>query len=151
MLVFFFLLHPAACGILVPQPGIELGCLAEHGVLTTGLPGNSLTSACLPAHWTRLRLPFPAAAPHTYLNLRGRLDMYTRALTGLLEVTKMTLISLSEKGKLIGNTGHLKEPKGCWHLCDPAGARSPHSAFCPVSLSLYQLPHGPSTFPPAST
>ena len=37
---FFFLLHHAACGILVPRPGSELQqwkCL----VLTTGLPGNS--------------------------------------------------------------------------------------------------------------
>ena len=32
-----------ACGILAPQPGIELACPALEGkVLTTGFPGKSL-------------------------------------------------------------------------------------------------------------
>ena len=40
---FFFWPHPAACRILVPRPGTEPVPLQwKHGVLTTGLPGNSL-------------------------------------------------------------------------------------------------------------
>ena len=39
---FFFWLHHTACGILVPQPGIEPVPLQwKHGILTTGPPGNS--------------------------------------------------------------------------------------------------------------
>ena len=39
----FVLLHRMACGIFVPQPGIEPKPPAlEGGVLTTGPPGNSL-------------------------------------------------------------------------------------------------------------
>ena len=34
----------AACGILVPQPGIELMLSAVEAVLTTGLPGKYLYS-----------------------------------------------------------------------------------------------------------
>ena len=39
---FFFWLCCPACGILIPQPGMNL-CLLQgkHGVLTTGLPGKS--------------------------------------------------------------------------------------------------------------
>ena len=43
--LLFFWLHHAACGILVPQPGIEPGTPAlEAGVLTRGLSGRSLSS-----------------------------------------------------------------------------------------------------------
>ena len=39
--VFFFLPHHVACGILVPQPGIEPTFTElEGGFLTTGLPGT---------------------------------------------------------------------------------------------------------------
>ena len=38
---FCFWLHHVACGILAPWPGIEPGPQWKHGVLTTGLPGNS--------------------------------------------------------------------------------------------------------------
>ena len=38
---FFFLPHHVACGVLVPQPGIEPTFTAlEGGFLTTGLPGR---------------------------------------------------------------------------------------------------------------
>ena len=40
ILIFTFWLHHVACGILVPQPGIELAPSAVE-VLTTGLPGKS--------------------------------------------------------------------------------------------------------------
>ena len=40
---FFFFGHDEACGIFVPQPGIELTLPAvEDEVLITGLPGKSL-------------------------------------------------------------------------------------------------------------
>ena len=41
---FFFWSYRTACGILVPQPGIEPGLTAvkARGVLTTGPLGNSL-------------------------------------------------------------------------------------------------------------
>ena len=39
------LVAPAACGIIVPQPGIELASPALKGdFLTTGPPGKSLSS-----------------------------------------------------------------------------------------------------------
>ena len=39
---FFFWPHCAACGILVPRPGIEpVPPAVERGVLTTGPPGKS--------------------------------------------------------------------------------------------------------------
>ena len=42
-IVNFFLLHHAACGILIPQPGSNPHPLQwEHGILTTGPPGKSL-------------------------------------------------------------------------------------------------------------
>ena len=40
ILIFTFWLHHVACGILVPQPGIELAPSAVE-VLTAGLPGKS--------------------------------------------------------------------------------------------------------------
>ena len=45
--VFFFTFwpHPAACGALVPQPGINPApTVLEGGILTTGPPGKSLAS-----------------------------------------------------------------------------------------------------------
>ena len=42
LIYLFFLPHHAACGILVPQLGIEPKPLQwKHGILTTGLPVNS--------------------------------------------------------------------------------------------------------------
>ena len=42
--IFFFWLHPTACGILVPQPGIKLMPPALEGrVLTTGPLGKSVS------------------------------------------------------------------------------------------------------------
>ena len=43
---FFFWPHCTVCGILVHQPGNEPGPQQwKHWVLTTGLPGNSLTTS----------------------------------------------------------------------------------------------------------
>ena len=47
-LLFFFWLHHAACGILVPWPGIEPRALAiKHKVLTSEPPGKSQGSPVL--------------------------------------------------------------------------------------------------------
>ena len=44
--LIFFWLHHAACRILIPWPGIEPHPLQwKHGVLITGLPGNSDSSS----------------------------------------------------------------------------------------------------------
>ena len=59
---FFFWPHHAACGMLVPQPGIEGGPRqGERGVLTTGLPGNSIFNMIIwhQSYWmTSLRQTF---------------------------------------------------------------------------------------------
>ena len=56
---FFFFFGCKACGILVPQPGIKLGCPALEGeILNTGLLGRS-PQTCYPSGFPQFVMVLP--------------------------------------------------------------------------------------------